>query len=145
MTVARHPAKVVKRVTDLSVALPDAVATQSHWGDPSFQVNGKTFATVERYRDRLCLVVKVPKNDLDAVLADERFFLAPYVGRYGWVCFVIEGTVDWGEVDELLRESYRLIAPARLRARLDDGDATEATRARSGATRAARPKRKAAR
>jgi predicted DNA-binding protein (MmcQ/YjbR family) len=39
----------------------------------------------------------------------------PYVGPSGWVGVWLDGTVDWGDVADLLRDSYRLVAPKRLR------------------------------
>jgi predicted DNA-binding protein (MmcQ/YjbR family) len=44
----------------------------------------------------------------------ERFFVPPYVGPSGWVGIWLDGTVDWAELADLLRDSYRLVAPKRL-------------------------------
>ena len=35
-------------------------------------------------------------------------------GKSGWVGVYLDGDVDWGELAELLRDSYRLTAPKRL-------------------------------
>ena len=50
--------------------------------------------------------------------APTRFFVPPYVGKSGWVGVYLDGDVDWGELAELLRDSYRLTAPKRLVAQL---------------------------
>ena len=50
--------------------------------------------------------------------APDRFFVPAYVGPSGWVGAYLDGAVDWGELKELLKHSYRLIAPKRLLARL---------------------------
>ncbi len=48
------------------------------------------------------------------------FFVPPYVGPKGWVGIHLDGRrVPWDEVRELVEDSYRLIAPKRLAARLD--------------------------
>jgi predicted DNA-binding protein (MmcQ/YjbR family) len=39
----------------------------------------------------------------------------PYVGPSGWVGVWLDGKVDWAELADLLRDSYRLVAPKRLR------------------------------
>ena len=48
------------------------------------------------------------------VASDDRFEIAAYVGKHGWVELDLTGRVDWGEVEALVRESYRLVAPAKL-------------------------------
>jgi predicted DNA-binding protein (MmcQ/YjbR family) len=50
--------------------------------------------------------------------APQRFFVPPYVGPSGWVGVWLDGPVDWKELAELLRDSYTLVAPRRLRALL---------------------------
>ena len=50
----------------------------------------------------------------------DRFFVPPYVGHKGWVGVHLDRSpVDWDELADLVEESYRLIAPKRLVARLD--------------------------
>ncbi len=50
----------------------------------------------------------------------ERFFVPKYVGHKGWIGIRMEGAVVWAHVAELLRDSYRMTAPKRLLAQLDD-------------------------
>jgi predicted DNA-binding protein (MmcQ/YjbR family) len=52
--------------------------------------------------------------------APDRFFVPPYVGPSGWVGVRLDGKVDWGEIADLLRDAYRLTAPKRLRALLEE-------------------------
>ena len=48
-----------------------------------------------------------------------RFYLPAYIASKGWVALRLDaGTVDWGEVKELLLGSYALIAPKRLAERV---------------------------
>jgi len=47
--------------------------------------------------------------------APDRFFVPPYVGPSGWVGVWLDGKIDWKELDDLLRDSYRMIAPKKLR------------------------------
>lgn len=50
--------------------------------------------------------------------APDRFFVPPYVGPSGWIGVWLDGKIDWRELDELLHDSYRMIAPKRLLAML---------------------------
>jgi hypothetical protein len=43
-----------------------------------------------------------------------RFFVPPYVGSKGWIGIRLDGDVDWGMVEDLIRESYRMVAPKIL-------------------------------
>ena len=48
-----------------------------------------------------------------------RYFVPPYVGPKGWIGIRLDvGTVDWDMVEELIEQSFRLIAPKRLVAQL---------------------------
>ncbi|MFI5457387.1 MAG: hypothetical protein ACHRXM_18235 [Isosphaerales bacterium] len=55
-----------------------------------------------------------------------RFFAPPYVGPEGWVGVWLDGVVGWDDVDEFLRDSYRLIAPRRLCILLDSAGSNDA-------------------
>ena len=51
----------------------------------------------------------------------ERFFRPPYVGAKGWLGVYLDvPDVDWDELDAIVRDAYRQIAPAKLAALLDD-------------------------
>jgi hypothetical protein len=51
----------------------------------------------------------------------ERFYRPPYVGGKGWIGVRLDRDVDWGEIDRIVRDSYRLVAPKTL-ARLLETD-----------------------
>ena len=65
-------------------------------------------ATFARSR-RLLADFRVEQSD------PHRFYLPRYVGSRGWVALRLDlQDVDWGEVAELVADSYRLVAPRRL-------------------------------
>ena len=52
-----------------------------------------------------------------AALDPARYYLPQYMSHRGWIALRLDaGKVDWSEVEELVSESYRLIAPKRLAA-----------------------------
>jgi len=59
-------------------------------------------------------------QDLLVARRPQRYFVPPYVGPSGWVGIYLDRSPDWAEVSDRLRESYRLAAPKRLVAALDD-------------------------
>jgi predicted DNA-binding protein (MmcQ/YjbR family) len=98
---------------DVLADLPDAKPGVSRWGDVCLRVRERTVATLEDHKHGPCLVVKVPKAELPALLESGPYSLAPYVGRYGWVCVRLSSDTDWDQVREMVIESYRLVAQSR--------------------------------
>ena len=117
-------AATLKRVRKICLGLPETVEKEA-WGGPTFRVKKMFAMYVDNHHDdgRLALWIKSTAQDQD-VLVDsdpERFFVPRYVGPNGWVGVRLEKKlVDWDEVAELVEEGYRLIAPKRLLAQLDE-------------------------
>ncbi|MDQ3697731.1 MAG: MmcQ/YjbR family DNA-binding protein [Gemmatimonadota bacterium] len=109
----------------LCLALPEAHEVEA-WGEPTFRVRNKLFAMYagadnHHGKGRAAVWCKAaPGNQaLMVQSAPDRFFVPPYVGPSGWVGVWLDGNADWEELPALLRDSYRLIAPKRLAALLD--------------------------
>ena len=107
-------ASKLDRLRRIALALPETTEEVT-WGDLNFRVRKKIFC----FPGDASMVVKADPEELDGLLGDPRFALSPYVGRFGWVTMQLTGKVDWDEVTELIRDSYRLIAPKSLAAKLD--------------------------
>jgi predicted DNA-binding protein (MmcQ/YjbR family) len=104
-------AALLTRLRKLCSHLPDTTETVS-FGHPTFQIAGKTFAVFEQYKGELGLALKVEKELQQVFLKDPRFYLTPYIGKHGWVTLRMENIrLDWKEIREMLRGSYRMIAP----------------------------------
>jgi hypothetical protein len=114
------------RLRKLCLALPEAHEVEA-WGEPTFRVRNKLFAMyasadTHHGNGRPAVWIKAaPENQAFMVrAAPDRFFVPPYVGPSGWVGVRLDGAVDWAEIAELLRDAYRLTAPKRLRALLEE-------------------------
>jgi hypothetical protein len=113
------------RVTKICLALPEATrdVLGQHAG---FLVRKKTFAYYldDHHGDGIVgITCKVLPGDNTALIATQpdRFYMPAYVGPKGWVGLRLDvGAVDWDEVSELLLGSYRLVAPKRLAALVDE-------------------------
>ncbi|PYT13687.1 MAG: hypothetical protein DMF51_10145 [Acidobacteria bacterium] len=71
----------------------------------------------EVYRGRPCIAVKA-EDGLQQLLIDEvRFFRTPYIGNRGWISAWVDRDVDWTLLEDLVKRSYRLMAPMRPRKR----------------------------
>ncbi|HEX3159238.1 MAG TPA: MmcQ/YjbR family DNA-binding protein [Gemmatimonadaceae bacterium] len=120
------PPRPITRLRTLCLALPEAHEVEA-WGEPTFRVRNKMFATYAAPNNhhgggRPAVWCKAAPGNQDLMVraAPDRFFVPPYVGKSGWIGVWLDGDADWRELAELLRDSYRLVAPKRLGALLDD-------------------------
>ena len=120
------PPRPLTRVRKLCLALPEAHEVEA-WGAATFRVRKKLFAMYsspdsQHSGGRPAVWCKAgPGNQqLMVAAAPKRFFVPPYVGPSGWVGVYLDGAVNWAELDELLRDAYRLVAPKRLAALVHD-------------------------
>ena len=119
------PPRPITRLRKLCLALPEAHEVEA-WGEPTFRVRNKMFATYAAPNNhhgagRPAVWCKAAPGNQELMVRDapERFFVPPYVGKSGWVGVWLDGDVDWAELAELLRDSYRLVAPRKLAVLVD--------------------------
>lgn len=107
----------------LCLAFPEATEKEA-WGDPTFRVKDKIFAMQKGNYEggRPSLWLKLGPDGQEHLVRSEPelYFVPPYVGNKGWVGIWLDGrSVPWARLAELVAESYRLIAPRSLAARVD--------------------------
>ncbi len=114
------------RVRAFCLALPGATERVSH-GTPTFFVNDKkSFAQYwdDHHGDgRIALWCAAPPGVQQAYVADdpESFFVPPYVGHLGWLGVRLDRALPWPEVEDVIEQAYRKVAPKRLVAELESG------------------------
>lgn len=116
----------LRETRELCLALPDAQELESH-GRPTFRTK-KIFAVygatekggAAGHLQHPHSVLFLPDpSEVALLLEEERFFVPAYYGPSGWVGLDFDvATVNWGEVRELVEDSYRNTAPRRLVARM---------------------------
>jgi hypothetical protein len=123
MTPAAAEDRRLARLSKICLALPETHCRQSG-SHAAFLVRKKTFAYFldNHHGDgRVALACKVATGEnADMVAAaPARFYLPAYLASNGWVALRLDvGETDWSEVAELATDSYRLLAPKRLAARI---------------------------
>ena len=108
--------------------LPEVTERPSH-GAPTWFVRGKSsFVTLwadghhdNQFPHLWCAAPPGAQQELTAS-DPERFFRPPYVGHRGWLGVYLDGPVDWDDVAERVVDAYRVVAPKRLVALLDEAD-----------------------
>ena len=119
----RTPLDRVRAIID---AWPETSEKLSH-GAPTWWGGKKTFATYHdgHYDDgKPSVWIKAPDGVQESLIAgdDERFFRPKYLGPSGWVGVRLRKDTDWGQVQFLLEQGYRLVAPTRALKQLDAED-----------------------
>ena len=111
--------EVLERLRAICLAFPEATEGGGV-GDPAFKVREKIFAMRHDMEGRASLWCKAPPGAQGVLVnaTPELFFVPPYVGRHGWIGLWLDAVTDWGEVADLVEESYRMTAPKRLLAQL---------------------------
>ena len=108
---------MLKKLRRVCLAFPDAVESIK-WGKPHFCVREKIFAGCDDAVDRLVIGFKLEMAHAKAIIQMPGFSRAPYVGHKGWVTLDTTVFNDWPAIEELIGESYRLIAPKNSQAKL---------------------------
>lgn len=119
------PEAALAGVRAACLALPEVTERLSH-GAPSWFVRGKkTFVMFQddHHGDgRLAIWCAAPPGVQGQLVGEEpdRFFVPPYVGHRGWLGVRLDRAVDWAEIDGIVLDAFRAVAPKTLVARLDE-------------------------
>ena len=126
------------QVRQICLDLPAACEKET-WGHPTFRVRDKIFASIgfgdgatDFSLDRggaegavpvVAMTMKSTHDEQGGLLARGLPFFRPkYVGKNGWIGIVIGDKTDWVEVEELILDSYCLVAPKKLARKLIQTD-----------------------
>ncbi|MGA8500439.1 MAG: MmcQ/YjbR family DNA-binding protein [Candidatus Sulfotelmatobacter sp.] len=98
----------VDAIREFCLAFPRATE-KLQWGDDlCFKIGGKIFAIAGLDNPRLCF--KCTPETFAELIEREDIHPAPYVGRYKWVMLDRLDAVRWDELQELIRQSYEMVA-----------------------------------
>ncbi|MFJ9113360.1 MmcQ/YjbR family DNA-binding protein [Streptomyces sp. NPDC102283] len=103
-------------VRSAALSLPDTTEKLA-WGQPTFRVAGKIFASLGD--DESAMGVKCPREDRAELIAaePEKFFIREgHDDHYAWMRVRLSVLEDAGELAAILADSWRQVAPRRLRA-----------------------------
>ncbi|WP_109485750.1 MmcQ/YjbR family DNA-binding protein [Occallatibacter savannae] len=119
MIDAKRNRERLQKLTKICLALPGAAMEEMH-GHVAFKVGKKTFAYYlnDHHGDGIvsvCCKVLAADNKRLIEANPRRFYMPAYIGPRGWVALRLDrATVDWSEVQELVRGSYEQMAPKKL-------------------------------
>lgn len=115
----------LERVRAICAALPETNERLSHSAPTFFIRDKKSFVMFhdDHHGDgRLALWCAAPEG-VQALLVDQepaRFFVPAYVGHRGWLGVRLDVEPDWDEIAMVVDDAFRVVAPKRLLAQLDE-------------------------
>jgi predicted DNA-binding protein (MmcQ/YjbR family) len=115
--------KLLQHLRKICLAFPEATEKLTWEDSNTFRVRDKIFAMTAHDEDGNPSVWCKAAPGAQEVLvgADpDRFYVPPYVGSKGWIGIYMDRRMDWGQVQALVDESFRLVAPKRLVKTLDE-------------------------
>jgi YjbR len=127
--VVEVPQEIVERIRGLCLALPEVTVrvdeslTSARSTALSFEIRRRSFCLLVAREDAAgravpLLVLRVGPAEREALVSAGHPFFASRAGR-DRIVVVLTGDPDWGEIRELVTESYRILAPTKLTALLD--------------------------
>jgi hypothetical protein len=124
---ARQVEDTLAMLRSAVAGLPEVSERPSHGGPAWFVRAKKCFVMFldDHHGDgRLAIWCAAPDGvQADVIEAEpDRFFLPPYVGHRGWLGVLLLGS-EQAELDAIVEEAYRCVAPVTLVRRLDSGGA----------------------
>ncbi|MBM82068.1 MAG: hypothetical protein CMJ78_15975 [Planctomycetaceae bacterium] len=112
--------EVLERLREVCLALPNTKETLT-WGKPYFRVGEKIFCGCAEIHGRASLGLKMDTDDSYLMMQLPGIEKAAYSrSNDGWVSIDPAEFDDWAEIEQLIVGSFRLIAPKRTLAMLDD-------------------------
>lgn len=109
---------ILARLRKFSLTLPDTKETLT-WGIPHFRVGQKIFCGCAEQAGRVTIGMKADRVDQKTLIKLPGIEVAPYSGHNGWISIDPGIFAEWSEIEDLILDSFRLIAPKRTTALLE--------------------------
>ena len=102
----RFTRPVFERLRRVCLALPDTVEAIA-WGHPVFKVGKQSFCALEMVEGRPSVALSATTADVKRLMTKKDFFGTPY-GRLVYVSRWLDGSINWRELEGLVKKSYGL-------------------------------------
>lgn len=120
------PEPIVERVRAICAALPETTVRVDRWAF-AFEIRKKAIAFLAAPADAdgnlvPVIAVKADPDERRALVATGHpyFEIGGGAGAAPRLGLVLDDTTDWDELRELITDSYRLLAPKKLTALIED-------------------------
>ena len=111
-----HPHE--QRMREICMAYPEVVEVEQ-FGSPWWKAGKKSFCIWGSRAGQSGASFNLDRMDQAALLEDPRFTKIRHIGQHGWTTLVLDGRVNWAEVEDLIDSAYRKVALKRMLQALD--------------------------
>lgn len=101
----------LRRVTS---RLPEVEEVVDGFGHTTFKIRKKSFVIAGMGEDGGAISIKSDPTTQFYLIKRGPYYRTPYIGQHGWVSVGEPMRQDWTELEELIVEAYRIVAPKRL-------------------------------
>jgi predicted DNA-binding protein (MmcQ/YjbR family) len=107
---------ILLKLRKITKTFPEVDEQIDKFGHTSFRIKDKPFVIMGESEDGVpSLAIKTLKTTQAFLLNEkERFFKTPYVGQHGWTSIYTNQSLDWNEIEGLIKEAYLQTAPKRI-------------------------------
>jgi hypothetical protein len=107
---------IIFQVREISNPFPEVEEQIDKFGHTSFRIKDKPFVIIgESEKGIASLAIKTLKTTQFFLLnQQDRFFKTPYVGQHGWTSLHISQSLDWKEIEGLIKEANLQTAPKKI-------------------------------
>lgn len=95
-------------------ALPEVVELVDGFGHTTFKVGKKSFVIAGMGAGGGSLAIKADPDTQAALIRRGPYYRTPYIGQHGWVSIDDPLRHPWPEIEELITDAWRRVAPKRL-------------------------------
>ncbi len=127
--------RLLKALRAICAPLPEVEEIVDGFGHTTFRVSKKSFVIAGMGEQGEAISIKADRLTQDLLTRRGPYYRTPYIGQHGWVSIADPLDHDWPEVTQLIVDGYRLAAPKRLAASVDDVVGTGAAAGAAGAGR----------
>jgi predicted DNA-binding protein (MmcQ/YjbR family) len=99
--------------------LPEVDEVVDGFGHTTFKVRRKSFVIAGMGDIGDAVSIKADPVTQQHLIRRGPYYRTPYIGQHGWVSVADPLGEDWAEIEELIIDAYRSVAPKRLRTLLD--------------------------
>ena len=104
---------LVARVRGICGELPGVVEEIDKFGHTSFRAGKKPFVIIGEEENTIGMSIKTDLDTQAALIRQGCYERTPYIGQHGWISLLDAKKPDWAEVEELILDAYKLVAPKR--------------------------------
>ncbi len=108
-----------ERLRPLVATLPEATEGSDKFGHITFRVRDKPFVFIGYGKGAGSLAIKCDLDTQRFLMEHRPFHRTPYIGQHGWASVDTLPPDDWEEVEALVTDAYRLVAPRSLLKEMD--------------------------